>query len=204
MFATQDTASTVLSWFFWLLSKHPVVEKKIKEEIQEYFPLNIGEMKWLAFGAKELNKLVYLHAVICETLRLYPPVPFEARSPVKNDTLPSGHRIDQVQNILICTYAMGRMTSIWGDDCHEFKPERWITHDGGIKHEPPHKFFAFNAGSRICIGKDIAFTLTKATASAIIHNYHIQVVENHPINPKSSIILLMKHGLLVTFKKRWP
>ncbi|XP_022750042.1 alkane hydroxylase MAH1-like [Durio zibethinus] len=181
MFSSQDTTSTVLSWSFWLLLKHPVVEKRI-QEIQQYFPQNV-EMKWLAFGAKELNKLVYLPAALCETLRLLPPVPFEIRTHVKNDTLPNGRRINQGKNILICTHAMGRMTSVWGDDCHELQPERWITHGGGIKHEWPHKFFAFNAGPRICLGKEIAFTLMKMIASGFIHNYHIQVVENNPLNP---------------------
>ncbi|KAK6277127.1 hypothetical protein POUND7_017450 [Theobroma cacao] len=203
MFGTQDTTSTALSWFFWLLSRHPAVENRIREEIQEYFPED-GETKWLAYGAKELDKLVYLHAALCETLRLFPPVPFQTRTPLQNDTLPSGYRVNQGQNILICTYAMGRMTSVWGEDCREFKPERWITHDGGIKHEPAHKFFAFNAGPRICPGKDLGFTLMKAIASTIIHNYHVQVVENHVVTPKSSIILHMKHGLMVTVKKRWP
>ncbi|XVF29820.1 hypothetical protein REPUB_Repub16aG0004100 [Reevesia pubescens] len=154
-----------------VFDNHPVVENRIREEIQQYL-LENGETKWLAYGAKELNEMVYLHAAICETLRLFPPIPFESRTLVQNDTLPSGHRINRGQNILICTYAMGRMTSVWGEDCYEFKPERWITHDGRIKHEPAHKFFAFNAGPRIGPGKDVGFTLMKATASAIIHNYH--------------------------------
>ncbi|XWS23533.1 hypothetical protein CRYUN_Cryun28dG0022800 [Craigia yunnanensis] len=201
MLAAHDTASTALNWFFWLLSKHPAVEKRTREEIQQYLPEN-GETKWLAFSAKELNKMVYLHAALCETLRLYPPVPFQSRTPLQNDTLPSGHKVNESTRIIISTYAMGRMTSIWGEDCHEFKPERWITDDGGIKHEASHKFFAFNAGPRFCPGKDIGFTLMKATASAIIHNYDIQVEENQRISPKQSIILHMSQGLMVKVKKR--
>ncbi|XVF39057.1 hypothetical protein PTKIN_Ptkin01aG0005200 [Pterospermum kingtungense] len=202
MFAAHDAPSTALHWFFWLLSKHPEVEKKIRGEMQQYLPEN-GETKWLAYGAKEFNKMVYLHAALCETLRLHPPVPFQSRSPLQNDTLPSGHKINERTRILICTYAMGRMTSIWGEDCHEFKPERWITDDGGIKHEAAHKFLAFNAGPRICPGKDIAFTLMKATASAIIHNYHIEVIENQEISPRPSIILHMSEDVMVKVKKRW-
>ncbi|XVF29818.1 hypothetical protein REPUB_Repub16aG0003900 [Reevesia pubescens] len=202
MLAAHDTASTAISWFFWLLSKHPAVEKRIKEEIQQYLPEN-GEKNWLAYGAKELNKMVYLHAALCETLRLYPPVPFQSRTPLQNDTLPSGHQINQRTRVLISTYAMGRMTSIWGEDCKEFKPERWITDDGAIKYEAAHKFFAFNAGPRICPGKDIGFTLMKATVSAIIHNYDVQVVENQQITPKLSIILHMSQGLMVKVKNRW-
>ncbi|KAF9612005.1 hypothetical protein IFM89_037288 [Coptis chinensis] len=32
--AGRDTSSVALSWFFWLLVKHPEVEKRILEEIQ--------------------------------------------------------------------------------------------------------------------------------------------------------------------------
>ncbi|KAJ0098003.1 hypothetical protein Patl1_27587 [Pistacia atlantica] len=64
--------------------------------------------------------------------------------------------------------------SIWGDDCLEFKPQRWISEKGRIKHEPSYKFLAFNAGPRTCLGKEVAFTQMKAVAAAIIHNYNVQ------------------------------
>ena len=97
---------------------------------------------------------------------------------------------------------MGRTASIWGEDCHEFKPERWITDDGGIKHEPPHKFFVFSAGSRICLGKEIAFTLMKAIIATIVHTYDVQVIESHPVVPSLSVLFLMKHGLMARINKR--
>ncbi|KAL2907273.1 Alkane hydroxylase MAH1 [Bienertia sinuspersici] len=92
---------------------------------------------------------------------------------------------------------MARMKSIWGDDCNEFKPERWITESGKIKHEPSYKFLAFNAGPRTCLGKDMAFTQMKAVAATIIKNYKFQAVEGHLVVPDISIILRMKHGLKV-------
>ncbi|KAH9718172.1 hypothetical protein KPL71_022110 [Citrus sinensis] len=133
---------------------------------------------------------------------LYPPVPFEIRIPLQPDVHPSGHQVNQNTHVLISAYSMARMTSVWGEDCREFKPERWITEDGRIRHEPPHKFFSFNAGPRICIGKDIAFTLMKATAASIIHNYDVQVVKNHPVTYNLSIGFRMKHGLLARVSKR--
>ncbi|RVX21614.1 Noroxomaritidine synthase [Vitis vinifera] len=117
--------------------------------------------------------------------------------------LPSGHRVDPKMKILFSLYAMGRMTSIWGTDSVEFKPERWISERGRIKHEPSYKFFAFNAGPRTCLGKEVAFTQMKAVAATIIHNYHVQVVEGHHVAPNVSIILYMKHGLMVRVSKRW-
>ena len=92
---------------------------------------------------------------------------------------------------------MGRMKSIWGEDCHEFKPERWISNKGSIKHEPSYKFLAFNAGPRTCIGKHMSLIQMKAVAIAIISNYDIQPIEGHPVVPDSSVILRMKHGFKV-------
>ncbi|KAK8580164.1 hypothetical protein V6N13_143288 [Hibiscus sabdariffa] len=171
MFATHDTTSTALTWFFWLLTKHPEVEFKIRQEMKD------RTAKSVTFDAEEMSKMVYLHAALCETLRLFPPVPFMERTPVHDDTLPCGHQTNNKMMVIISSYAMGRMASIWGEDCHEFKPERWINDDGGIKHEPPHKFFVFNTGQRVCLGKDFSFNVMKATAMAIIKKYDIKMVE---------------------------
>uniref|UniRef100_A0A6N2MN06 Cytochrome P450 n=1 Tax=Salix viminalis TaxID=40686 RepID=A0A6N2MN06_SALVM len=47
------------------------------------------------------------------------------------------------------------MKSIWGEDCQEFKPERWLSPEED-KFEAPkdgYKFVAFNAGPRTCLGE---------------------------------------------------
>ena len=98
---------------------------------------------------------------------------------------------------------MGRMESIWGEDCLDFKPERWITEFGGIVHVPSFKFIAFNAGARTCLGKDIAFIQMKIIASAIIWKYHVDVVEDHLVSPSISVVLHMKHGLKMRISKRY-
>ncbi|GMP26363.1 hypothetical protein CsSME_00002831 [Camellia sinensis var. sinensis] len=99
---------------------------------------------------------------------------------------------------------MRRMKFIWGEDCVEFKPERWLSKRGTIKHEPSYKFLAFNAGPRTCLGKEVAFTQMKAVSAAIIHNYNVRVVKGHLVVPNASIIVCMKHGLMVKVTKRWP
>ncbi|XVE66880.1 hypothetical protein DITRI_Ditri08aG0115300 [Diplodiscus trichospermus] len=202
MFATDDTNSTVLSWFFYLLSKNPMVETKIREELKQNLSFKqAGECELLS-SLNELNKLAYLHAALCETLRLYPPVPFEFRKATEKNILPSGHCIEKNMRVAMAIHAMGRMTSVWGKDCNEFKPERWMTEEGKIKRELPSKFLAFNAGPRICLGKDFAFIIMKSTAATIIHNYNIGVLQGQKVTPKNSIILHMKHGLKVSVKNR--
>ena len=202
--AGKDTVSAALSWFFWLISTHPLVENKIWEEIiKANNTRGIKDDKnWWIFSAQELRKLVYLNGALCETLRLFPPLPFEHKAPVKVDILPSGHKIGPDSKVIFSLYAMGRMESIWGPDCSEFKPERWISEGGGIVHVPSHKFIAFNAGPRSCLGKEMTFIQMKMVAIAIISKYHIQVVEGHPVSPSTSIILHMRHGLKVKVSKR--
>ncbi|KAM7499115.1 hypothetical protein LguiA_023529 [Lonicera macranthoides] len=201
IFAGRDTTSTALTWFFWLIATNPLVEIKIQEEIKTQ--MNLKEEEKLGFfKAEELRKLVYLHGALCEALRLYPSLPLNHKAPVQPDTLPSGHWIDRNTKTVLCYYSMGRMETIWGKDCLEFKPERWISEIGWNKHESPFKFPTFNAGPRTCIGKDMTFTQMKIVATTIIYNYKVEVVEGHPITPKDSVVLQMKHGLKVRLTKR--
>ncbi|KAJ0040551.1 hypothetical protein Pint_26930 [Pistacia integerrima] len=204
MIAGRDTTSSALTWFLWLLSKNPQVETKIREELKTIIPTDKTEAKWWKFDIKELNKLAYLHGALCETLRLYPPVPFQHKVPIVPDILPSGHRVTPKNKILFFLYAMGRMKSIWGEDCLEFKPERWISEKGGIKHEPSYKFLAFNAGPRTCLGKEVAFIQMKTVAATIIHNYNVQIVKGQHHSPNVSIILHMMSGLKMIVLNKWP
>ncbi|GAB2261047.1 hypothetical protein Droror1_Dr00011902 [Drosera rotundifolia] len=203
LLAGKDTTSAALTWFFWLLARNPSVAVKIKEELCNNIPKDKAAHTLHLFNQEELNKLVYLHAALCETLRLYPPVPFQTRSAIEPDILPTGHNVIPGKTmIIIPLYIMGRMTSIWGKDSQEFKPERWIMEKGGIKHEPSHKFFTFNSGPRICLGRELAFVQMKAMAAAIIHNYDVNVLE-HARKPLNSVILHMKDGLHAKLTKRW-
>ncbi|KAF5736280.1 Cytochrome P450 [Tripterygium wilfordii] len=202
MIAGRDTTSAGLTWFMWQISRNPQVKNKIREELEAVIPTSEAK-KWRLFSVEELRNSVYLQATLCETLRLYPPVPFQHKSPLQPDILPSGHRVHPKTKIIFSLYSMGRMSSIWGKDCLEFKPERWISERGGVKHEPSYKFMVFNAGPRTCLGKEVAFTQMKLVAAAIVYNYDIEVVEADSVIPATSIILHMKHGLKVKVSKRW-
>ncbi|GMH06647.1 hypothetical protein Nepgr_008487 [Nepenthes gracilis] len=196
LIAGRDTTSVALTWLFWLLSQNPGAETKIREEIKKF-----DQCSWSTEDAS--SKLVLLHGALCETLRLYPPVPFQHKTVLQPDILPSGHKVGPTMRVMFSLYAMGRMRSIWGDDCLEFKPERWISDRGKIKHEPSYKFLAFNAGPRTCLGKDMAFTQMKVIAASLIGKYRFQAVEGHPVVPDLSVILHAAHGLKVRVLKNF-
>uniref|UniRef100_A0A0D9VPD1 Cytochrome P450 n=1 Tax=Leersia perrieri TaxID=77586 RepID=A0A0D9VPD1_9ORYZ len=203
LLAGRDTTGAALSWFFYVLSKNPRVEHKILEELAPIASRkkNNGD-DMVIFDAGELKDLVYLHAALCECLRLYPSVPFEHKAVVADDVLPSGHEMKAGDKILVFSYSMGRMEGVWGKDCTEFLPERWITNDGKLRYEPSYKFIAFNAGPRTCLGKELAFVQLKTVATAVLWNFAVEVVPGHAVEPKLSIILHMKNGLAVTVKRR--
>ncbi|QCD95288.1 Cytochrome P450 [Vigna unguiculata] len=197
--AGRDTLTSALTWFFWLVATNPLVEEKILEEINQNFGSNEENA---VLSAEEVKKLVYLHGAICETLRLFPPIPFERKQALEGDVLPSGHCVNPRTMILFSLYAMGRFEEIWGKDCMELKPERWISQKGGIVYVPSYKFVAFNAGPRTCLGKDLSFLQMKIVAAAILRNYHVQVVEGSVPTPSLSVVLLMKDGFKVKITKR--
>lgn len=201
MAAGKDTVNAGLIWLFWLIATHPSVEQKILEEIKA----NLGakeDGEWRFFSPEELSKLVYLHAAICEALRLHPSVPFNYRVSDQPDILPSGHRVAANTKVMVSLYSMGYMEGIWGDDCLDFKPERWISEQGGIIHTPSYKFIAFNTGPRSCLGQDLTFFQMKTLVTAMVWYYRVQVVEGHPVSPCLSVMLHMKHDLKVKISKR--
>lgn len=76
--AGRDTTAATLSWFLYMLCKHPHVQEKIVHEVREATKLkNTCNFDEIADSLTEeaLQEMHYLHAALTETLRLYPAVP---------------------------------------------------------------------------------------------------------------------------------
>ncbi|KAL8033196.1 hypothetical protein ABFX02_13G146500 [Erythranthe guttata] len=202
MLAGRDTTSTCLTWLFWLIATNPSTETKILEEIETELNLHQEDKKWRLFNVEESRKLIYLHGALCESLRLFPPVALEHKAPIEADILPSGNQLKPNTKVIVSFYSVGRTESVWGKDCLEFKPERWISASGGTKREPSYKFPAFNVGPRTCVGKEMAFVQMKMVAATIIYRYKIELVKGHVVAPRDSIILQARNGLMVKLSKR--
>eukprot|EP00249_Psilotum_nudum_P011489 c23202_g1_i1 orf=778-2373(+) len=201
--AGRDTSGVALTWFFWLLSQNPQVEENILRELEAI--LNRRDStntnpRW-SFTRDELNEMHYLHAALSETLRLYPSVPLDTKQVLEADVLPDGRKVKPGERLTYCIYSMGRMESIWGEDCLEFKPERWMM-DGRFLSQSAYKYTAFNAGPRLCLGKEIAYLQMKAAAAAILQCFKMNLVPFHPVDKKFSTTLFLNKGLLVTLSPR--
>ncbi|GAB4832361.1 hypothetical protein Ancab_006377 [Ancistrocladus abbreviatus] len=88
----KGTVSAMLTWFFLFLVEYPSAEAKIRLEIQDIIPED-DVNKFHLFNTKQLSKLVYLQAALCEILRLFPAVPNLAKGSYESCVLPIGPRI---------------------------------------------------------------------------------------------------------------
>ncbi|PSS33494.1 Cytochrome P450 94A1 like [Actinidia chinensis var. chinensis] len=201
--AGRDTTSSALTWFFWLLSSRPDITEKILDELQIIRARNskgVGDI----YSFDELREMHYLHAAISEAMRLYPPVPVDTKHCREEDVLPDGTFVGKDWFVSYHTYAMGRMESIWGSDCCEFKPDRWIEDQTGVcRQESPFRFPVFHAGPRMCLGKDMAYIQMKSIAASIMERFEIDVQERDKCPEHLlSLTLRMKGGLPVKVRKR--
>ncbi|KAF6994126.1 hypothetical protein CFC21_010910 [Triticum aestivum] len=203
MIAAKDLVASALTWLFYMLCTHPHVEDKVLAEL-ESLRANAACCggKPVVFDCDTLRSATYLHAAVLETLRLHPPAPFEEKEARADDVLPDGTRVTKGTRILFCIYAMGRVEGIWGDDCREYRPERWLSGSGRVRHQPSYKFAAFNCGPRSCLGKDLGLINLKIAAAAIIYNFRVELVDGHVVEPSDSVVLHTKNGLMVKLKRR--
>jgi len=104
--------------------------------------------------------------VIQETLRLYSPVLFVARTTLKDFNL-NGIKVPKGINIQIPIPIFHEDIDIWGVDTHEFKPERFSNGVlGSCKF--PQAYMPFGIGSRVCPGQHLAMVELKAILSIIL------------------------------------
>ncbi|CAL5020999.1 unnamed protein product [Urochloa decumbens] len=189
--AGRDTSSVALTWFFWLLASHPDVESRVLADV--------------AVASGNASSMDYLHAALTESMRLYPPVPVDFKEALEDDVLPDGTVVRAQQRVIYYTYAMGRDKTLWGPDCLEFRPERWLDKRGAFAGgaESPYKYVVFNAGPRLCVGKRFAYAQMKAVAAAVLARFRVEVLPGQEApKPKLNTTLYMKHGLMVRFARR--
>ncbi|KAJ6020566.1 hypothetical protein N7540_006070 [Penicillium herquei] len=59
---------------------------------------------------------------------------------------------------------------IWGPDCFDFKPSRWIDNDGELVSPPKGTFMPWSGGPRICPGMKMAQVEFVATIAKLFRS----------------------------------
>ena len=142
LLAGHETVASTLLWVFVMLSMHPDVERRLSDEIETV-------LKGKQVTYDDLKQLPYVKAVLSETLRMYPVVPFlQSRLALKDDEI-QGYRIPKGTGIIISAYHVHHHPDFW-ENPEGFDPERFFKNPWF-----QHQLFAFmpgSAGERQCPG----------------------------------------------------
>ncbi|XP_028162207.1 cytochrome P450 4C1-like [Ostrinia furnacalis] len=187
-----DTTAAVLMFTLLLVGSHPEAQEKVYQELKEVFGDSDRDVE-----KHDLSQLVYLEAVLKESMRLYPIVPVMARRldrnlQLKNYTLAAG------RSCFLFLFKILRHP-IWGADVDQFNPDRWL--DPATLPENPNVFATFGLGRRNCIGKTYAYVSIKTTLAHVLRKYRFKG-DHTQLELKLDVMLKPASGYYVSIEKR--
>nr|AJD25198.1 cytochrome P450 CYP81Q42 [Salvia miltiorrhiza] len=181
--AGTDTMSISMEWAMALLLNHPESMEKVRGEIEANVPHD------RLLDEQDLPKLGYLHNVITETLRLYPPVPFLVPHQSSEDCKVAGYDISKGTMLLVNLWAIHRDPRLW-DEPEKFKPERHEARREGEFMLP------FGAGRRKCPGGGVATRVLGLALGTMIQAFDWERVSHEMVD--------MAHGTGFSIPKAKP
>jgi cytochrome P450 len=173
--------------------RHPAVVERVRQEVKHVNDSSGSDEK-TASTAFYPSAVPYIMSVFYETLRLYPPIPFEIKQCEQAATLPDGTYLPKNAVLVWCPWAMNRSKLIWGDDADQFRPERWIE-NGGLISKPAFEFPVFNGGPRTCLGKKMAESVVAQVISKLVLHFDFALLDQKERISKNSLTLPMEGGL---------
>ncbi|XWS76055.1 hypothetical protein CRYUN_Cryun01aG0144500 [Craigia yunnanensis] len=188
--AGSDTTSITLTWILSNLMNNRHALSCAQEELD----LKVGRDKWVQDS--DIEKLVYLQAVIKETLRLYPPGPISVPHEAREDCSISGYHVQKGTRVIVNLWKMHRDPRIWSNP-DEFQPERFLTSHANVDVMGQHfELIPFGSGRRSCPGMTLALQMTHLTIARILHGFDLTTPFDEPVD--------MTEGLGITMPKATP
>lgn len=178
-----DTSSVTHTWAMCLLLNNPHTLEKVKEEIDEH----IGKER-LCITESDINKLVYLQAVVKETLRLYPASPLSGVREFRQDCKIGGYHVKKGTRLFTNLWKIQTDPSVWLDPL-EFKPERFLTTHKDVDVKGHHfEFLPFGSGRRICPGISFGLRTAYLTLANFLHSFEVsKTSSDQPIDMTSVV-----------------
>jgi cytochrome P450 len=193
LFAGHETAANSLSWTWYLLSKHPEIETKLLEELQEVLGDRVPT-------AEDLPRLRYTEMVVKESMRLYPPV-WNIGRRAKEECEIGGYHVPSGTQLFLSQWVMHRDPRYF-EDPGVFSPDRW--EDGFAKRIPKYAYFPFGGGPRQCIGSLFAMMEAILVLATIAKKFQPKLVSEQRMIPRPGVTLHPKGGIKMILKKRPP
>lgn len=188
--AGHETTANALTWTWLLLSQHPEVARRARQEVLQ--ELGDGPLTFEALG-----RLGYLERVIQESMRLYPPV-WGIERQLKEPDEHSGHPARPGDIALLCSYTLHRDPRLWTNP-EGFDPDRFLPEH--VARRPRFAYLPFGGGARICIGKAFAMLEAKLILAGLLRRFELALVPGHPVVLDPGITLRPRHGLGMTLRR---
>ena len=180
-----------LTWVWYLLALHPLVETKLHAELDRV-------LEGRALQAADVPKLTYARQVIDETMRIYPPFPGILRESVAADMV-CGHPVAGNSVIAILPWVVHRHRRLWTDP-DRFDPERFSAGNSAGRHR--FAYVPFAGGPRVCAGASFAMSEMLIVLAVLARRFRLLPVAGHPIVPVGRISLQPQGGMIVTVERR--
>lgn len=170
-----------LTWVLSLLINNPCVLKKAQHELDR----NVGRER-LAHES-DMSNLVYLQAIIKETLRLYPAGPLSLPHESMEDCTVAGYHIPAGTRLLVNLSKIHRDPSVWSNPT-EFQPERFLTTHKDYDVRGQHfEFMPFSSGRRMCPGVSFALQVLQLTLATLLQGFDFANPSAEPLDMSESI-----------------
>ncbi|KAI5423227.1 cytochrome P450 714C2 [Lathyrus oleraceus] len=192
-FAGYETTAITASWCLMLLSTHQEWQDRVRAEVLEI----VG--KDGNIDASMLKSLKMLTMVLQETLRLYPPASSVNREVFK-DIVFKGLLVPKGMNIHIPMPILHQDSKLWGDDAHEFNPERFANGVQGAC-KIPQVYMPFGMGSRVCVGQHLAMVELKVVVSLILLKFRFSVSPSYRHSPSFHMLIEPGHGVVLNMTR---
>ncbi|XP_002510298.2 xanthotoxin 5-hydroxylase CYP82C4 [Ricinus communis] len=171
----SDTTTTTLVWAISLLLNNQLALKNAKEELEKH----IGTERQV--DESDLKNLVYLQAVIKETLRLYPVAPLIPREFVE-DCRVGGYHVPAGTRLLVNVWKIQRDPMLW-TKASAFQPERFLTSHADIDVRGHHfELLPFGSGRRSCPGASFALHALHLTLARFLHAFDVATPMDQPVD----------------------
>ncbi|KAJ9186653.1 hypothetical protein P3X46_002200 [Hevea brasiliensis] len=178
--AASDTTAVTLIWALSLLINNPSVLKKAQHELD----INVGKKRRV--HESDMNSLVYLKAIIKETLRLYPAAPLSLPHESMEDCTVAGYHIPAGTRLLINLSKIHRDPRVWSKP-FEFQPERFLTiHKDYDVRGQNFELIPFGSGRRICPGVSFALHVLQLTLATLLQGFDFANPTSKPLDMSES------------------
>jgi cytochrome P450 len=190
LLAGHETTAVSLSWTWYLLSQHPEVEQKLREELTQVLGGRAPRLE-------DLPRLPYTDKVVKESMRLYPPAWSLARTVTKEVEL-GGYRLPVGANVVMSQWILHRDPRFF-EQPEQFNPDRWAAE--AAQRLPRFAYFPFGGGPRLCIGASFAMMEANLLLAAIAQRFQLRLAPGHSVAALPSITLRPRYGMRMTLSR---